>query len=573
VLFTATASAAPASQVAITDGNNQTGTVRATLPTRLTVKVSDAFNNAKAGVTVVFAVTLGNGTLSSSTAVSGSDGLASVEWTLGSAAGAQAVNATVAGIPPVTFTATATAAAPSKVLILSGNNQSAPPGTRLADSLVVRVTDQFDNPVANVTVAWSALAGAGTVSPTSSRTDAAGRASTSWTLGSTGGPKTVRAIAGSLPAVDFAAAGTIVFASASAGDRHSCGLDEGGVAYCWGFNGDGQLGHGQAAQGSGPVFANPQPTAVTGNLTFASTDGGGFHTCGTTLSANPYCWGKNVDGRLGDGGNTAADAPVAVSGVNVYSAMSAGATHSCAFTPGGRLFCWGSNAEGQLGIVGGPTVTPDSLSFNSPVAVAPTMTWIAVAAGGLHTCAIATGGAAWCWGQGASGQLGTGSNASANSPALVSGGATFVSVVAGTSHACALTPAGAARCWGADADGQLGNGTTTASNVPVPVSGGLVFAALSAGDRHTCGVTTNGLAYCWGRNANGQLGLGSTASQNTPMAVGGGLAFASVGAGERHTCGVTTGRVAYCWGDNQFGQLGDGTLIGRLLPAKVAFQP
>lgn len=574
-LFTATASAAPVSQLAVAGGDNQTGVVKTTLPLKLAAKTTDAFGNAKAGITVVFTVTLGGGTLSSPSAVSDAAGVASVDWTLGTIAGTQRVTAAVGGggIAPVTFNATAAAAAPGKVLIVAGSNQSAPPGARLPDSLVVRVTDQFDNPVADVTVAWTPLAGAGTVSPTSSKTDAGGRAATSWTLGATGGPKTVRAVAGTLPAVDFQAAGTIVFASAVAGGRHSCGLDEGGVAYCWGFNGDGELGLGAPAGGSGPVFATPQPTAVAGGLTFSSASAGGFHTCGSTLSFNPFCWGKDVDGRLGDGGNAAATAPAPVSGVNVFSTMSAGGTHSCALTPAGRLFCWGSNAEGQVGVVGGPAIPSDSVSFNTPLAVAAARTFRAVAAGGLHSCAVATGGAAWCWGFNASGQLGTGSTASATLPTLVSTASSFTSIASGGSHTCALDGAGLAFCWGANADGQLGDGTATSSTAPVAVMGGLAFASLSAGAAHTCGVTTAGVAFCWGRNASGQLGTGSTAGQTAPAAVGGGLGFASISAGERHTCGVTTGKVAYCWGDNQFGQLGDGTQVGRTIPAKVTFQP
>jgi alpha-tubulin suppressor-like RCC1 family protein len=55
--------------------------------------------------------------------------------------------------------------------------------------------------------------------------------------------------------------------------------------------------------------------------------------------------------------------------------------------------------------------------------------------------------------------------------------------------------------------------------------------------------------------------------------VGTALVWRSVSAGDTHTCAVTTGNVAYCWGDNEYGQLGDGTIVNRLLPMKVAFQP
>ena len=45
---------------------------------------------------------------------------------------------------------------------------------------------------------------------------------------------------------------------------------------------------------------------------------------------------------------------------------------------------------------------------------------ISVAAGGYHTCALASGGSLWCWGSNEYGQLGTSNAASAESPEAVS---------------------------------------------------------------------------------------------------------------------------------------------------------
>src|SRR3989454_12515009 len=61
---------------------------------------------------------------------------------------------------------------------------------------------------------------------------------------------------------------------------------------------------------------------------------------------------------------------------------------------------------------------------------------------------------------------------------------------------CGLSVGGAAYCWGYNADGNLGTGTTT-YRIPMPVSvvGGITFAHLSAGDTHTCGVTSNSVLY------------------------------------------------------------------------------
>ena len=261
----------------------------------------------------------------------------SATWTLGPLASTQRVSATIPGVPPAIFDAIATPAPPALVVIVGGNNQSAPPGALLSDSLVIRVTDQYDNPVRDVNVVWSGDGNAGTLSPATGKTDQVGRLATAWTLGPTGGPKEVRATVQGLSPAVFQAAGTIVFATVMAGGRHTCALDEGGVAYCWGFNDAGQLGIGSVTPGSGPVFANLFPNAVTGGHTFASGASGASHACAITLSSLAYCWGLNNGAQLGSGPGPALPSPTAVSGSNIYSSVATGASHTCALTTANRL--------------------------------------------------------------------------------------------------------------------------------------------------------------------------------------------------------------------------------------------
>jgi invasin-like protein/filamin/ABP280 repeat protein len=81
---------------------------------------------------------------------------------------------------------------PSALTVARGNNQSGTIGEALIDSLVVRVTDGFDDPVAGVTVVWSAETG-GTVDPATSVTSADGYASTQRVLGPAVGTYVTRA--------------------------------------------------------------------------------------------------------------------------------------------------------------------------------------------------------------------------------------------------------------------------------------------------------------------------------------------------------------------------------------------
>jgi hypothetical protein len=108
VTFNATAEAGAAANIAVESGDGQTGTVGQTLGAPLEVLVTDAFGNAVSGVTVNWAPS-GDGTASPTSSQTNASGIASTEWTLGTTAGEQTLDASVTGATPVTFTATAEA--------------------------------------------------------------------------------------------------------------------------------------------------------------------------------------------------------------------------------------------------------------------------------------------------------------------------------------------------------------------------------------------------------------------------------------------------------------------------------
>jgi alpha-tubulin suppressor-like RCC1 family protein len=108
-------------------------------------------------------------------------------------------------------------------------------------------------------------------------------------------------------------------------------------------------------------------------------------------------------------------------------------------------------------------------------------------AGNNHTCALTTTGRACCWGDNSSGQLGDNTGINNYAPLFLSsfpigvGLPIFSSISAGGNHTCAIQQGGAAFCWGDNSSGELGNGTTTTSAGPVPVSGGQSLETVSAG--------------------------------------------------------------------------------------------
>jgi hypothetical protein len=207
--FTLNALPENASGITAVSGLDQTGPVGSTLASPLVVLVADGFGNPIEGVTVTWTVD-GGGAVSASTTTTGSDGMTSVQRTLGPTAGTQHTFASVDGLvgSPVTFVHTATAGAASGVSIIAGNNQTGPVSTELPQDLVVEVRDAANNPVPSVAVTWVIGTGGGSITPTTSITDASGRASAAWTLGATPGANTVSAVVSGIGVAPFTATAT-----------------------------------------------------------------------------------------------------------------------------------------------------------------------------------------------------------------------------------------------------------------------------------------------------------------------------------------------------------------------------
>lgn len=88
----------------------------------------------------------------------------------------------------------------------------------------------------------------------------------------------------------------------AAGDHHTCALFEDGNVKCWGRNSFGQLGNGSfehVGDDELPAIASavdlPAPTI--------QIDAGGNHTCAVLTDYRVFCWGRNGDGQLGLGHN------------------------------------------------------------------------------------------------------------------------------------------------------------------------------------------------------------------------------------------------------------------------------
>ncbi len=138
---------------------------------------------------------------------------------------------------------------------------------------------------------------------------------------------------------------------------HACALvnDE---LWCWGANGDGQLGRGTTS-----VRELPGPLALDGATTFESVAPGFAHTCAIQAST-VWCWGDNGSGQLGGASNGPFSAlPAPITSLGSVVAIGAGSVHSCAYVGPQEVWCWGGNDFGQLG-------TGDTIASDVPVLVA-----------------------------------------------------------------------------------------------------------------------------------------------------------------------------------------------------------
>jgi PKD repeat protein len=188
-------------RIIVLRGSGQSGRVQTQLGAPLVVKVTDTQDRPVANATVQFTFddATAGGSATPGSATTNAGGEASSSLTLGTRVGQMSGHATVPvpeGTVPVTvaFTAVATSADANGIAAFSGQGQDGGVGTALPDPLVVRVTDNFGNPIPAIPVEWS-VTGGGSVSPSSTSTDDNGLAAVQRTLGNTAGEQTTVATA------------------------------------------------------------------------------------------------------------------------------------------------------------------------------------------------------------------------------------------------------------------------------------------------------------------------------------------------------------------------------------------
>jgi alpha-tubulin suppressor-like RCC1 family protein len=147
--------------------------------------------------------------------------------------------------------------------------------------------------------------------------------------------------------------------SISVGVGFSCSRLNDGEVVCWGDNGSGQLGLGNANTIGDDETPSPSGLVSLGTTSVTSIVTGSQHTCvllGGT--AGMKCWGTNAKGQLGYGDKTTrgiSNQPVGLPAISLPSGVTAssiylGISDTCVLLSDGSVRCWGWNKNGQLGL-------------------------------------------------------------------------------------------------------------------------------------------------------------------------------------------------------------------------------
>lgn len=280
--------------------------------------------------------------------------------------------------------------------------------------------------------------------------------------------------------------------SVVAGNAGTCVIASDDKAYCWGDNWSGQLGNGTMNnQSYSPTAVYMTGSGVLNNKTIKSISMGSQHACVIASDDKAYCWGENGQGQLGDATTTrnaypvAVDTSLALNGTTIKS-ISVGEQHTCAVASDSRAYCWGSNDQSQMGnsIASFQNSTPLAVDTSG---VLNNKNLVSVSNNGYHTCVLDTDSKVFCWGYGYYGELGNNTSNQSVVPVAVDmtgvlNNKTVKILATGRFNTCVIASDDKPYCWGQNFEewyammgmpityNLLGNNTQTDYRAMVPVA-------------------------------------------------------------------------------------------------------
>lgn len=255
----------------------------------------------------------------------------------------------------------------------------------------------------------------------------------------------------------------VKFLAASNGCEHMIALTETGLAYSWGYNDRGQLGH----ENLTTKIHIPKliESLKDKKLAFAAVSY--HHSAIVADTGELYTFGMNDCGQLGLDHTQHQSTPQLVKALEGHEVtmVSCGLYHTMICTSIGELYSCGKNDYGQLGL-------GHSRLVKSPTLVSlPNEMICFIASGYYHSIAVSTTGRTFAFGRNDYGQLGIGTKIHQNVPSVValSASTRMLRATCGCYHTVLLSEQGQVYVFGRNNKGQLGNRGSADSLLPVPL--------------------------------------------------------------------------------------------------------
>ena len=349
-----------------------------------------------------------------------------------------------------------------------------------------------------------------------------------------------------------------------------CILLNTGEVKCTGSNPYGQIGIGNTIDPIGESSGHVGDTLPVVNLgsgvNVTSIVSGMNHNCALTTEGKVKCFGSNGLGQLGLGDNTnrgtsssdmGDNLPFLDFGTNIEVASihcGFSAHHNCVIlsapaASAQKIKCWGFNGYWVLGYNDNRFrgVNVGEMGDNLPLVDLGTESRVKqLAIGYVWTCVLLIDNVLKCYGNGQSGQLGSGSTDISSAGNMVpsvpiDSGKIVKFVAAGQQHTCIVYDDSVTmKCVGYNAQGQLGQGDTQDRGITPETmipnitaidlgTGSLQIASIHTGQLFSCVVFIDSSIKCFGDNSIGQLAIGSHQNKGSgPNEMGQNLEFATL---------------------------------------------
>lgn len=301
---------------------------------------------------------------------------------------------------------------------------------------------------------------------------------------------------------------------------------------------------------------------------FKQISNGWYHYLAIDQNGMLWSWGENGQGQLGDGTLLERNSPVQISSDTDWLFVAAGQSHSLALKANGTLWGWGDNGWKQL------SNSVGSNEILIPTQIGTDSDWKQVSAGIYGSIGIKTNGTLWTWGTNNRGYLATGlSQSSINTTPTQIGMATDWKTISGTGYHClAIKENGTLWGWGYNFQGQVGvgtNGNGSDRYTPVQIGADTDWNFIGNTETSSYAIKTDGTLWTWGITYQ-PIGIGTS----TPQQVGTEnnwkeLSFAKATPYPAALLIKTNGTL-WGWGSDKYQRLGNGaTEVNFITPTQI----